>query len=365
MKSSPSMLAIVTDAFGGRGGIAQYNRDFLGALVRTGAVSSITIVPRHAPDESVLPEKVEQQQARPGRAAYSLAAIRTALLRRVDIVFCGHLFMAPLGAMIKRIKEAKLIVQMHGIEAWPKPSRAQRAAVEAADLVLCVSRHTRAIVLSWAAINPERVVVLPNTVREMFTPGDGSTRRACLGLKNKRILLSVSRLDSRQRYKGQDRVIAVIPDLVAKGYDVHYLIVGEGGDRERLENLARSLHVSDRVHFLGPIGIQSLVETYRAADLFVLASTGEGFGIVFLEAMTSGTPTLGLDIAGAKDALANGELGRLTSERELGLAIASLLDQPRPLPEQLASAVQSRFGSERFTAGAYAAVNRLSESALP
>ena len=116
-------------------------------------------------------------------------------------------------------------------------------------------------------------------------------------------------MDSRERYKGHDRVIAAIPDLVAKGHDIRYLVVGEGDDRARLEALARDAGVSDRVRFLGAVGLQSLVETYRMADLFVMPSTGEGFGVAFLEAMASGTPALGLDVAGAKDALADGELG--------------------------------------------------------
>jgi phosphatidylinositol alpha-1,6-mannosyltransferase len=157
------MLAIVTDAFGGRGGIAQYNRDFLGALAEAGAVSSITIVPRRAPDLPAPPEMIDQRPAQPGRIGYSVAALQTALFRPVDLVFCGHLFMAPLAALIARLKDAKLIVQTHGVEAWPRPSRLQRAAPEAADLVLCVSRYTRAAVLSWAAIAPERVLVVPKS----------------------------------------------------------------------------------------------------------------------------------------------------------------------------------------------------------
>ncbi len=52
--------------------------------------------------------------------------------------------MAPLAALIARLKGAKLVIQTHGIEAWPRPPRLQRAALEAADLVLCVSRYTRA-----------------------------------------------------------------------------------------------------------------------------------------------------------------------------------------------------------------------------
>src|SRR5713101_1204271 len=110
MKQAPTLLALVGDAFGGRGGIAQYNRDFLGALVKAGAVSSITVLPRLAQDPPSLPEMIEQMPARPGRGAYALAALRAALSQPVDLVFCGHLFMSPLAALVARLKGAKLIV---------------------------------------------------------------------------------------------------------------------------------------------------------------------------------------------------------------------------------------------------------------
>jgi len=355
------MLALVTDAYGGRGGIAQYNRDFFGALAEAG-LSSITVLPRQAPDSLGMHETVEQLPARPGRIAYSVLALRTAFFRTVDVVFCGHLFMAPLAALIARLKGAKLIIQAHGIEAWPRPSRIQRTATERADLVLCVSRHTRAAVLSWAAIAPERVLVVPNTVREVFTPADGSAQRTALGLEGKCVLLTVGRMDSRERYKGHDRVIASIPDLVAKGHDICYVLVGEGDDRDRLEVLARDAGVSDRVRFLGAVGLQSLIETYRAADLFVMPSTGEGFGVTFLEAMASGTPALGLDVAGAKDALGDGELGTVTLEVDLPATIARLLAQPKPDSDGLAAAVRVRFGLERFAAGARRVLNHLIEA---
>ena len=151
------MLAIMTDAFGGRGGIAQYNRDLLEALAEAGIFSSIKVVPRQTPDLPSPPKTIEQMPPRRGRIAYSVAAMRAALFRPVDLVFCGHIFMAPLAALIAKLKAAKLIVQAHGIEAWPQPSRLQRVALESADLLFCVSRYTRAAVLSWAAIAPDRV----------------------------------------------------------------------------------------------------------------------------------------------------------------------------------------------------------------
>jgi phosphatidylinositol alpha-1,6-mannosyltransferase len=352
---------LVTEAFGGRGGIAQYNRDLLGALAAAEAVSSITVLPRLAPDPVVAPAGIRLDPPRLGRVHYAVAALRAALATRPDFVFCGHLYMAPLCAFIARLTHAKLIVQMHGIEAWPRPSRVQRRAVEAADLVLCVSRFTRACVLGWAAMAPEKLLVLPNTVGVAFTPGDGSALRAAWGLEDKRVLLTVGRMDSRERYKGHDRVIDAIPTLVAAGNDVVYLIVGEGDDRERLEIRAREAGLADRVRFVGVVEMPKLIEIYRMADLFVMPSTGEGFGIAFLEAMASGTPALGLDVAGAVDALADGELGTCVNESGLAAVLTRALkssnrDRDR---EVLASAVRGRFGWQNFSGGACAAVARV------
>jgi phosphatidyl-myo-inositol dimannoside synthase len=352
-------FALVTDAFGGRGGIAQFNRDFLGALGECAWVSSITVVPRHAPDRVVTPTGIYQAPARAGRIIYSVVALLKAVSQPVDVVFCGHLFMVTVAAMIARLKGAKLVIQMHGTEAWPRPSWLRRAAVEAADLVLCVSRHTRARVIGWAVIAPERVLVLPNAVADAFVPGDGSALRAELGLEGKEVLLTVGRMDSLERYKGHDRVIAALPKLVAKGHDLVYVVVGQGDDQARLENLAQEAGVAECTRFLGTVGSQLLAELYRMADLFVMPSTGEGFGIVFLEAMASGTPALGLDVAGASDPLGDGELGILVSEGEFAAAVDRLLSAPKRRPHELSEAVRARFSREAFRIRVHAALDRL------
>lgn len=358
-----AVLALVPDAYGGQGGIAQYNRDLFGALTDTGAVSSIMVMPRHAAGNVLTPARVRQAPPRRGRVSYAAAAIRQALFSQVDAVFCGHLFMAPLASLIARLKRAKLIVQMHGIEAWPRPGAPTRNAIEAADLVLCVSRYTRAQVLSWAAITPERAIVLPNTVGADFTPGDGQGLRAAWGLQGKRILLSVGRMSAEERYKGHDRVVAALPALLKDGLDIIYVVVGEGDDRARLQALAEETGVADRVRFVGVLDPATLVEAYRMADLFVMPSTGEGFGIAFLEAMACGTPALGLDVAGVRDALADGELGTLTSEAQLTEALARLLRQGKPDARALSAAVARRFGRESFAARACAAIAGLRNAA--
>jgi phosphatidyl-myo-inositol dimannoside synthase len=357
-----TVLALVTDAFGGRGGIAQYNRDFLHALATMPEISAITVLPRHAPDSPVARAGIMQAPPRASRLVYAIRALFTTFHTHTDVVFCGHLHMAPLAWLIAWLKGAKLVVQMHGVEAWSRPSRPRRAATEAADLVLCVSRYTRARVAGWAAISPERVVVVPDTVGKRFATGDGSALRSTLGILDKCVLLTVGRMDSRERGKGHDRAIAAIPRLVSNGYDIVYLIVGEGGDQARLEALAREAGVAERIRFLGAIPPQHLPEAYRIADLFVMPSTQEGFGIAFLEAMASGTPALGLAVGGAPDALADGELGTAVAmEVELPAAIGRLLATPKPDPVALSQAVRARFGPEAFRARVGMALERLLE----
>jgi len=350
------LLALVTDAFGGKGGIAQYNRDFLAALTNCGVFESIIVLPRNAPEEFIPPRGLTQLPPRRNRVRYVLAALWSLRAGDMRIIFCGHLYVAAFAAVLARLTRAKLIVQLHGIEAWSRPDRVRRYAVERANLVLCVSRYTRDAVLDWATIAPERIVVMPNTVAPIFTPGDGAALREELCLVGKKVLLTVGRMDSRERYKGQDKVIAALPQLIAEGHDVVYVIVGDGDDRARLEKLTTIAGLTSRVIFTGPFEQRRLVEAYRMADLFVMPSTGEGFGIAFIEAMACGTPALGLNVAGANEALLDGELGTAASEADFASALARQLAEKKPDREMLAAAVRRRFGQEVFAANLRATV---------
>lgn len=353
-------LALVGDAFGGRGGIAQYNRDLFSALAASDRVESIRVLPRHAPDPVLPPENVRQMVPR-GRIGYAIAGLGTGLARPVDVVFCGHVHFARLAFLIARAWRAKLIVQAHGVEIWSSHKVAWNV-IEKSDLVLCVSRHTRRMVCNQAAVLPERIMVLSNTVGDAFTPGDGSGFRIQHAIGNKRLLLTVGRLSSRERYKGHDRVISAMPGLLAQGYDLLYLIAGEGDDRARLEQLARERGLDDRVRFLGAFTTSQLVDVYRAADAFVMPSTGEGFGISFLEAMACGTPALGLAAGGAPDALVDGSLGTIVEEQDVQEGIARLLTSPPLCGQALASAVQARFGSAIFQEAVNAVLTRLGDA---
>ncbi len=357
-------LALVGDGFGGTGGIAQYNRDLLSAIAASGRIHSIRVLPRHTTEAAQVPLLV-QQMAPKERSSFALAALATALTRRVDVVFCGHIHFASLAAAIAFVGGAKLIIQVHGIEAWNRPRSGWRAAIEKSDFVLSVSRYTRGEVLRFSNVAPERVIVLSNTVGDAFMPGDGTGFRRGLGIGNSRILLTVGRMDSRERYKGQDRVIAALPRLLASGLDVIYLIVGDGDDRARLEQLAREMAVEDRVRFLGALDTAQLVEVYRAADLFVMPSTGEGFGISFLEAMACGTPAVGFAAGGAADALVDGHLGAVVTGEDLTGSLIAMLSKPKAGGALLAAEVRARFGRDVFQQRVNVLLEQLGQSRTP
>jgi len=310
----------------------------------------IEVLPRYARGRAEpAPERVRQHVAINDRQLLTLKAVALAEQLRPDVVFSGHLHLSPLAAWIARRHGARLVQQAHGVEVWPRPGEMRRRSLEAAHLVLCVSRDTRARVLAWADVPPERVRVAPNTVAERFTPGARGEARQRLGLGDERVILSVSRLDAGQRHKGQDRIIRLLPALAARGLDVLYLIAGEGDDAHRLRALATETGVAERVRFLGRTPDENIADLYRAADLFALPSTGDGFGIVYLEAMACGTPALGLAVGGAPDALADGELGVLADEEDLLEALAGALAGARTTPA-LSEAVRARFGRGAFRA---------------
>ena len=349
------MLALMTDAYGGYGGIAQYNQDFSGVLDRWDKVARILILPRITPDQRVAPGgKIDQRRAIRGRILYSVNALWTALRLRPDVVFCGHLYHGRLARLIAALVGARVVSQVHGIEAWDTLPRKTIAALRAAELILCVSNDTRRRLIEQEATLASTSAVVPNTVGAAFTPGDRAAARARFGVGDDFVLLSVGRLDVEERYKGHDRIIPLLRGLPVGDRPLRYIVAGKGPDRARLERLAAEHKVSDLVHFLDSVPGEALPDLYRAADLFALPSTGEGFGIVFIEAMACGTPAIGLDVGGAGDALCNGELGIAVTPDAFPEALdRAVRVSGRQSPEDrlaLAARVHAKFGHAAFDA---------------
>src|SRR5262249_6935500 len=159
-------------------------------------------------------------------------------------------------------------------------------------------------------------------------PGYLVDRHAASG---KKVLMTVSRLASLEQYKGHDRVIRALPRILSQHPDTIYLIVGDGDDRQRLESLAVGCGVVKNVQFTGLVPQEELPDYFRLADVFVMPSAGEGFGIVFLQAMATGVRVIGGSQDGSRDALCDGALGTLVDPEnceELASAILAALGNP-------------------------------------
>lgn len=290
--------------------------------------------------------------------AFGARILSSCALRRPDHIISAHLNFGPAAHLANRALGTSFSLVCHGIDVDPDLSRSRRKALRAADQIIVVSEWTRQRVLDLGGMDPARVKVLPNTFDEArFTVGAKS--RALLdryGLRDdEKIVLTVGRLDSTERYKGYDRMLQALPAIRDACGPVRYLLAGRGDDRARLEAMARELGVQDAVTFSGFVPDDELADHYRLADVFAMPSTGEGFGIVFLEAMSCGTPVLGGNRDGSVDALDGGRLGLLVDPldvTEIAGGVSSLLSRQGPGlwfdRNALHDAVSQRFGRAVF-----------------
>lgn len=305
------ILALVGDCYGARGGIARYNQDLFESLAAGGA--ELIILPRLGDAAGLsLPAGIRQWPPIFNRPLYSLAALWAAWRHRpIDVVFCGHVFMAPLACSLARLFAARYWLQTHGIDIWAPRSGLKRSAIEAADLVTAVSRVTRRRLLEWTDLEPDQVRVLPNTVRDIFASGPAAPGyRARLGIGDGPVILTVGRLASTERSKGHEAIFGLLPALRRRFPGLVYLIAGEGDDLPRLKQRARDLDMADdTVRFLGYVPDGELPDLYRLADLFVMPSSTEGFGIVYLEAAACGLRVVGGASDGSADAIQDPRVG--------------------------------------------------------
>lgn len=332
---APRTLALVSDCYGARGGIARYNQDLFDALADGRA--EILILPRHGDaGGTVLPPGVRQTRSIFGRLRFSVAAIVAAWrFRPIDTVFCGHVFMVPLGFLLSRLFGARFWVQAHGTDVWKDRRGLVRRLMGHADLVTTVSRETRRILLAWTDLPPERVRVLPDTVQDVFTPGPApAALRDRLKLGTGPILLTVGRLASSERYKGHEPIFSVLAGLRKKHPELVHVVAGDGDDRPRLEAVAAEL-APGVVRFLGFVPDAELPDLYRLADLYVMPSTEEGFGIVYLEAAACGLRVVGGKGGGTADAIPDERVGVIVDPLDraaLTTAIEQQLERGRADP---------------------------------
>lgn len=375
MSDGLRMLMLLTDGFGGRGGIAKFNRDFLQALDGCGLVERVQALPRKIPnpiDEPIPEIVVYDRKAASGKAAFVLRVAAHAWRdRETDLLVCGHIHLLPLAWLLARLRGARLALIVHGVEAW-QPSRKILAnwLAHRVDVIIAVSKYTAARFTQWSKLPMDRAFILPNCVDlGRFKPQQRDARLVeRYGLQSSKVIMTVGRLASEERYKGFDQVIELMPQLIKRFSNVKYLIVGEGSDRSRLEAKVEALGLSDRVIFTGYVSESEKISHYNLADVYVMPSTGEGFGIVLLEAVACGVPVVSSGVAGAREALLDGELGRLVAPgNPLALldAVASALEggKPRQRMEMISTFSVQNFAA-RVAAWCHAQALNLSKSPI-
>lgn len=235
---------------------------------------------------------------------------RIASTKPVDLLLIGHVNYAPVGLALKLLMpRLRYGVMVHGIEVWSRLPNLKRYALQRADFITSVSQYSKDRVISLNDVAPDRVYLLPNALECENSSNNGEANDPILpsGLK----LLSVCRLDRAERYKGIDTVIDALPAVVQQIPSLNYYVIGNGTDLERHKMLAKEKGLADRVHFLGSVGASELQAYYRACDVFVMPSAGEGFGIVYLEAMQHGKPVIAARSGAAPEVVLDGITGRL------------------------------------------------------
>jgi glycosyltransferase involved in cell wall biosynthesis len=363
------VLYLLTDGFGGQGGIAQFNRDLLTAICSHPGVSEVVAFPRYASKRiGEVPAKLKYDESCAHGKLYYAAAVMIWLLRNrpVDLVICTHLNLQPLAALARRITGASSVLVLHGVEGWTPPrAPIRRIAVREADWVVAVSRYTLTRFAEWASVPEGRSAVLPCCVDlRRFTPGPPSRAVvAKYGLENAAIILSLGRLAGSERYKGFDELLEVLGEIRRLEPNVLLVIAGSGDDRARLETKAYAQGVREFVRFTGYVPDEELIDLYRASRVFVLAGRGEGFGIVLLEAMACGIPVVASTLDGSYDAVRAGKLGLAVDPDDRNALIAGIREALRR-PAGVRPAGLEDFGYRAFEARAHGLIQAAAGTAV-
>jgi phosphatidyl-myo-inositol dimannoside synthase len=291
------------------------------------------------------------------KAQFVLAAMRAAR-RKPLLVIALHPHLAPIAwAMKVRTRKLHSMVFAHGFEVWKPLGWPRGPALRRADLVVGPSRDTIQRLVSAQGVRADKVRRLPWALDPDFA-SQLAKRDRLLPPPNfpqgKRIILSVGRWDTAEQYKGADTLIMALPRILKAMPDVSLLLIGDGDDRPRLEQLARDRGITERTKFLHGLTAEQLSACYANCDVFALPSRGEGFGLVFLEAMAHSKPLVGCAQGGIPDIVEDGVTGLLVpfgDTDRVGQALESLLSHPdeaRQMGERGRQRVVKEFSFEHF-----------------
>jgi glycosyltransferase involved in cell wall biosynthesis len=237
------------------------------------------------------------------------------------MLLAAHPHLAVPGAQMKLLnRDLKMLTISHGIEIWEPLPWFRRIAFRKSDLFLAPSRYTAERIAQEQNAPRNRIRRLPwplssEIIRMVERPDQLPLPPAFpRGL----VVLTVARLATSEKYKGVDKLIQAVVRLRSDFTDLHLVVVGGGDDLARHVQLAADLQISDCVHFFDNLSRNEIAGCYSRCDIFALPSTGEGFGLVFLEAMAFGKPLIGAVGGGIPDVVEDGKNGYLVAAGDIG-----------------------------------------------
>jgi phosphatidylinositol alpha-1,6-mannosyltransferase len=268
-----------------------------------------------------------------------------------DLLLFDHVGLARLQGLLPGMLSVPYVLLIHSIEIWNNHRPDYHRTALQARLLIANSEYTARKARNHYPDLPEIVVCWPGKDQPVLdSPGNG------VGFENlgPHAMLIVGRLDAAQRHKGHDQLLEALPLVLREVPDARLVIAGGGDDRSRLEAKVQTLGLADHVLFAGHVSQQQLHALYDRCALFVMPSEGDGFGMVFLEAMMHSLPCVGLQRGAAAEIFEDGVSGILVDREDVSAMAARLsgllLDEPRRKEVGLAGFERYR---ERFTSAQY------------
>ncbi len=262
---------------------------------------------------------------------------------KYDIVFSHYWLSALVGKHLQRKYGIPYLAMYHTLGAVKnaigigqgEPSLRINAEEETVrdtrKIIVATEKEKQDITFYYDAL-PDKVAVVPCGVNmELFMHHDKLQSRQKLGINDEKIMLFVGRIDP---LKGIDRLLQAVPLIKNHGDLKLYVIGGDAGSRvelEKLQKLTGELKISDRVIFQGIVKQDILPYYYSAADVCVVPSYYESFGLVPLESLACGTPVVATDVGDLKHIIRPGETGYIVldnSPEKLAAAVSLVLDSP-------------------------------------
>ena len=282
-------------------------------------------------------------------------------------IVCIHLGLSPVARVVSARLGLPYVVFVHGVEAWRLLRRRSRWGVAGADCLLFNSNFTLANFRrfnSWAAGIPSKVVPLGLAVENAPTSGPVISARPPRDRSRDFRVLIVGRMTKAEYYegfrnvtdlyKGFKQLILAVGLLTRRVPGARLLIVGEGDARVDLERWLAERPEREAVDFLGRVTDGQLDLLYRESDAFALPSEGEGFGLVFVEAMAHGLPCVCVHAGASPEVVEDGVTGLIARPRDVvDLADKLIVLARNPvIRESLGSAARERF-ERHFTQRAF------------